>query len=59
MQKAALGGRPIFFQCFKKWSMKISIIKHGIGYVLTINGKNIYLEGKPEAIEELKKLLGI
>ncbi|MFZ1496778.1 MAG: hypothetical protein WAS72_06945 [Saprospiraceae bacterium] len=39
--------------------MKISIIKHGIGYVLTINNLNIYLEGKPEAIEELKKLLKI
>lgn len=39
--------------------MTITIIKHGIGYVLTIGNLNIYLEGKPEAIEELKKLLGI
>ena len=39
--------------------MTITITKHGIGYVLTIGDKNIYLEGRPEAIEELKKLLGI
>lgn len=39
--------------------MTISIKKHGIGYVLTIGDNNIYLEGSPGAIEELKKLLGI